>query len=601
VLLLILAGIWAVVAGLRAKGDLEAVRADLTAVRDNPPAREEIVRRLKTDEARATIAREQVHQLGPTVVAHLPFIGRSMVAERTIADAASAVLTSAQRAIDASTGLGSGGTGLDLKRLATLHDVLAAAATDTAGPLQRLATLKTGLTPGIVGTSVHQAQTQLGGLSRSFDHVAQLTDAVGDLLGSHGPRTIYIGLENNAELRGTGGLISTYAMAHSANGHLTIDKFTDSQGIAKIAEHAVTVPAPPDYVAAYGGYKANSTLWLNATMDPNVPASASVIASLAQQSLGVKPDAVLLLDVAGMAKIVSATGPLHLTDGSVLSGDQLIKDLLVTQYGDGSLDQNAQDARHLRLAEAAGSGFAALTSHESDVSVLKALATAATGRHLALWSSSPTVESELNAAGVSGSTAPGSLDLGMVTVNNLGDSPGYGNKLDYYASRKLDVKVVVGEKSADVTETLTMANHAPTGLGPYVEGPQHPGRMHLLVQLATEKTAHLEQFTHGGVPAGFSKPTLSDQTQVTFPVDLMPGESGSWTLEYSVPVSNGHYSLRLLPQPLASAATLNVQVSAASGQQLGTVTGAESGSWTTSHTLNVSLRHLNWWNRKLSL
>ncbi|MDX6208043.1 MAG: hypothetical protein QOE24_434, partial [Frankiales bacterium] len=31
-LLLILAGIWAVVAGLRAKGDLEAVRADLTAV-----------------------------------------------------------------------------------------------------------------------------------------------------------------------------------------------------------------------------------------------------------------------------------------------------------------------------------------------------------------------------------------------------------------------------------------------------------------------------------------------------------------------------------------------------------------------------------------
>jgi hypothetical protein len=601
VLLLILAGIWAVVAGLRAKGDLEAVRTDLTAVRDNPPARAEIVRRLKTDEARAKIARDQVHQLGPTVVAHLPFIGRSMVAERTIADAASAVLTSAQQAVDASDGLGSGGTGLDLKRLATRHDVLAAGAKDTAGPLQRLATLKTGLTPGIVGTSVHQAQTQLGGLSRSFDHVAQLTDAVGDLLGSHGPRTIYIGLENNAELRGTGGLISTYAMAHSANGHLTIDKFTDSQGIAKIAEHAVTVPAPPDYVAAYGGYKANSTLWLNATMDPNVPATASVIAALAQQSLGVKPDAVLLLDVAGMAKIVSATGPLHLADGSVLSGDGLIKDLLVTQYGDGSLDQKAQDARHVRLAEAAGSGFAALTSHESDVSVLKALATAATGRHLALWSSSPTVEAELDAAGVSGSTAPQGHDLGLVTINNLGDSPGFGNKLDYYATRRLDVKVVVGEQSADVTETLTLANHAPAGLGPYVEGPQHPGRMHLLVQLATEKASHLEQFTHGGVPAGFSTPKLTDTTQVTFPVDLMPGESGSWTLEYSVPVSKGHYSLRLLPQPLASAATLNVHVSAASGQHLGTVTGAESGAWTTSHTLTATLKHPSWWNRKLSL
>ncbi|MDX6229547.1 MAG: hypothetical protein QOI76_2937, partial [Frankiales bacterium] len=141
---------------------------------------------------------------------------------------------------------------------------------------------------------------------------------------------------------------------------------------------------------------------------------------------------------------------------------------------------------------------------------------------------------------------------------------------------------------------------APGGLGPYVEGPQHPGRMHLLVQLATDKAAHLEQFTHAGVPAGFSTPKLTASTQVTFPVDLMPGESGSWQLEYSVPVSNGHYSLRLLPQPLASAATLNVHVSAASGQRLRTVTGAESGAWTTSHTLTATLKHPSWWNRKIS-
>lgn len=600
VLLVVLAGIWAVIAGLRAKSGLESVRADLTAVRDHPPARQELVRRLKTDAANAKIAHDQVHQLGPTVVSWLPIVGRSMVAERTIADAATAVLSSATVAVDATDGLGGGGTGLDLGKLQHLHDVLATGAKNTAGPLHRLAGLDTGLTPGVVGKSVRQAQSQLDGLSRGFDHAAQLTDAVGDLLGSNGDRTIYIGLENNAELRGTGGLISTFTLAHAKNGHLTIDKFRDSQGIAKIAAHAVTVPAPPDYTAAYGGYLANSTLWLNATMDPDVPATASVISTLAEQSLGVKPDAVLLLDVAGMAKIVSATGPLHLSDGSVLSGDALIKELLVTEYGDGSYDQKTQDARHAKLAEAAGAGFAALTSHESDVSVLKSLATAASGRHLALWSSTPAIESELDAAGVSGSTNPQGRDLALVTVNNLGDSPGFGNKLDYYATRAVDLKVVVGDKSADVTETVTIGNRAPAGLGPYVQGSVHPGRMHLLVQLATAKSATLERFDQDGKPIGFSKLALTNSQLVTVPVELQRGETGTWQLQYSVPVTKGRYSLRLLPQPLASAATLTVEVSAAAGQHLGTVTGADSGSWTTSHNLNVTLKHPSWWDRKLS-
>jgi Protein of unknown function (DUF4012) len=600
VLLIVLAGVWALVAGLRAKSGLEAVRSDLTAVRDNPPARLELDRRLKTDAAKAKIARDQMHQLGPAIVSHVPFLGRSLVAERAVADAASAVLTSGQQAVDATDGLGGGGTGLDLVRLAKLHTVLVQGQANTAGPLQRLAALKTGLTPGVVSKSVREAQTQLGGVSRDFNQIAALTDAVGDLLGSHGPRTFYIGLENNAELRGTGGLISTFTLAHSLNGHLTIEPFRDSEGIAKKAENAVKVPAPADYEATYGAYLANTTLWLNATMDPDVPETAQVLAALSQQSLGTKPDAVLLLDVAGMAKIVSATGPLHLPDGTQLSGDQLIKALLVTAYGDGSLDPAAQTARHARLAAAAGSGFAALASHESDVSVLKALAAAASGRHLALWSSAPAVESELTLAGVSGSTDPQGHDLGLVTVNNLGDSPNYGNKLDYYATRSVDVKVAVGPKSAEVTETLTLANHAPAGLGPYVEGVVHPGRMHLLISLAAGKSATLERFTKGGLAAGVTVQHLSANQQVTFPVDLQPGESGSWQLDYSVPVTNGHYSLRLLPQPLASPANLTVEVTAAKGQRLGTVTGDADGPWTASHTLNASLRHTSWWHRKLS-
>ena len=600
VLLLVLAGVWAVVAGLRARSGLEAVRTDLERVRDNPPERQQLLRQLKVDAARAKSAHDQMHQLGPAVISHLPFLGRSITAERTIADAANAVLIAGVPAIDATDGLGGGGSGLNLDRLAALHQVLVKGAADTAGPLKALAALKTGLTPGVVGSSVRQAQTQLGGVSNDLAHAAALTDAVGYLLGSHGPKSFYIGLENNAELRGTGGLVSTFAIAHAANGHLTIDKFRDSQGIAKVAPNIVPVAAPPEYTAAYGPYLANTTLWLNATMDAHVPSSATVIANLAQKSLGTRPDAVLLLDVAGMAKIVSATGPLHLSDGSTLTGDQLIRALLVTYYGDGSLDQSVQDARHARLADAASRGFAALASHESDVSVLKALATAASGRHLALWAADPATESELDLAGVSGSTDPHGRDLGMVTVNNLGDSPSYGNKLDYYAKRSVDVHVVVGEHSADVTETLTIANNASSGLGPYVEGPQHPGRMHLLISLSASQQAKFEQLNENGSAINFTTQQMIGSQQVSFASDIARGATSTWTFEYSVPVTKGHYALRLLPQPLAKAASLTVEVAAARGSTLGRVTGGTSGDWTTSHTLTVDLSHLSWWNRKMS-
>ena len=304
-----MAFVWSAVAGLRAKTALEHVRTDLNKVKANPPEREELLRRLRLDSAKAAVARDQMHQLGPAVVSHLPFIGRSIVAEQTIADAASAVLSSGSAAAAATDGLSTGGTGVNLAELAALHTILVDGAAKTSGPLSRLAKLNTGLTPSPVRKAVHQAQSELGGISTSFAHVGALTDAVGDLLGANGPRTIYIGLENNAELRGTGGLISTFTLAHAANGHLTIQPFRDSQGVAKRAENAVRVPAPPDYVAHYGGYLANTTLWLNATMDPDIPASASVISSLSRVSFGTKADAVLLLDVAGMSKIVSAHRP----------------------------------------------------------------------------------------------------------------------------------------------------------------------------------------------------------------------------------------------------------------------------------------------------
>ena len=545
-------------------------------MRDNPPPRLELLHQLKVDAGKASAARDQMHQLGPAVISHLPFLGRTVTAERTIADAADAVLAAGVPAIEATDGLGGRGSGLDLDRLAALRRVLLQGAADTSKPLKALASLKTGLTPGIVGSSVLKAQTQLGGVSNDLSHAAALTDAVGYLLGSHGPKTLYIGLENNAELRGTGGLVSTFALAHAANGRLTIDKFRDSQGIAKVAPNIAAgrrlpLPTPPPTAPTSPTPRCGSTRPWTRTSRRRPP----VIANLAEHSLGTKPDAVLLLDVAGMAKIVSATGPLHLADGSTLTGDQLIRALLVTYYGDGSLDQSAAERPARQAGRRRQQRVSQRSSRTSPTSACSRRSppqpAAATSR---CGPPTPATESELDVAGVSGSTDPHGRDLGLVTVNNLGDSPSYGNKLDYYAKRSFDVHVVLGEHSADVTETLTIANNAPSGLGPYVEGPQHPGRMHLLVSLSASQQAKLEQLNENGKPIGFTTQQMIGSQQVAFADRHRSGAATStWVFEYSVPVTKGHYALRLLPQPLAKAAALTVEVEAAKGSALGRVNG----------------------------
>jgi hypothetical protein len=125
--------------------------------------------------------------------------------------------------------------------------------------------------------------------------------------------------------------------------------------------------------------------------------------------------------------------------------------------------------------------------------------------------------------------------------------------------------------------------------------------MHLLVSLAAAKAARLDSVTQGGKDLGVSVQHLSTRTQVTFPADLQPGQQATWQLVYEVPVQHGRYTMRLLPQPLASPATLSVEVSAAAGEHLGTRHVPAAGPWTSTHTLVADLKQLSWWNRKLRL
>lgn len=565
---------WAGGNALRAQTHLQAVRADVAALRETPPdGLAPLLERLRADRDRATAARRLLDQPGPRVVAAVPLLGQSLAAERAVARAGEAVLSAAVDAGGAVDGVLADG-GVDLAALEELSRRLADGAESTRPALADLAEAETALTPGAVQDAVAEARAALLGVDDTLATAAVATEALGGLLGADGPRTVLVALENNAELRGRAGLVSVFATGTTRDGRLELDRFQQVHDVADPRGAIVRVPAPAEVAAHYGPHLADTTLWKQATMAADGPASAATLAAVAGQSLGRAPDVVVLVDVPAMASVVAATEPVALPDGRTVTGEELVDLLLVDAYEGAGDSQEAQDDRRRRLTGVAAevaprlAGGAGADGPSPDL--LRALVDAARGRHLAVWSARPDEQAALERTGLAGAVDPRGDDIAMVTANNL-----KGDKLDFYVERHLAVEVTVGPESADVVQRLHLRNSAPEGLPWYVEGHEEPGRSVSLLDLAASPDASDLAFTADGQPARATLRRESGSTRVVTTVALDRGEDVDLELRYRVPVRDGEYALRLVPQPLARPATVDVTVRAAEGSELGSVTGAE--------------------------
>ncbi|MBV9097593.1 MAG: DUF4012 domain-containing protein [Frankiaceae bacterium] len=600
---------WTVIAALKAASDLRAVRADVHRLTSGPtPDRTTLERALARDLHKAESARSLTSGVGPTIFGWVPILGRNITAERAVADASVQALRAGLTLSRVTKGLSTGHGGVDLERVRAAADALDATAVSLRPALRELRQQPVGWTLPPVGTGVRQARNQLLALGPEVTRAAAGLHALVGVLGGSGKRTITVVLMNNAELRGAGGLPSAYATGTVDNGALSLTPFQDVNTVAQPPATAVRVPAPPSYHEAYGPFLADTTLWKNTTMAADDPQTAQVLAAVSAVSLKVHPDVVVLCDVPAAAEVISATGPVEI-NGEPVTGDELTRRLMVDAYGNGSLSQDKQIARRKALDAAATEAFKRIKQDASATpALLKALVRAVDGRHLAVWSARPDEERGLVTAGIAGTTQAGGTDIAMAVANNLGDSPSTGNKLDYYVHRSMSVDVRLHATVAYVTQTLTLRNAAPAGLGPYVAGVKHPGDLSELVSMQVAASATLTSFTRDGVDAAVERTSADGGLRLTTELSLARGSSTTYRVTYSVPVRHGRYQLALLPQPLAAAATLHLHIRAIDAD-LGVVTGYSqpvggvidhTGPWDSAAYLTVPVHAYTgpkaWWH-----
>lgn len=266
----------------------------------------------------------------------------------------------------------------------------------------------------------------------------QLGPLLPKLIGMNGPATYLILVQNNDELRATGGFISAFGLVTLENARITELDFVDSYALFR--KDLSYPPAPPPMQR----YMAIPLLTVrDANWSPDLPTSAQLVQTLYRRETGRQVDGIVTLDLRAVELLIGALEPLQIEGtGEQVTGPTVIQQIKQLYSVPASLDANIETAglgswwrvRKEFIPALARSARARLESGNIDLFKLLAAIQTATGeRALQLWLDDPAAQAQIAELGWDGGLHPASdADYLALVDTNMGY-----NKVDAVIQRSL--------------------------------------------------------------------------------------------------------------------------------------------------------------------
>ncbi len=470
--LLLLGVAWILVTGYLARQQVDKLEARLTKVQT-------LVATGHIDDARRVAAgvptsarRAQLLTSGPAwwVGAHVPYAGRPLQVVRGMMSAGSRVGTDGvPELMDVAASLDparlrTSGASVDPAPLVRAAPQLAHAAATLDAATRQIDGLPRHTWLGVVNHPRATLSAELHSVSGYVTAASRTAQIVPSLLGAHGPRRYFLGLQNEAELRGTGGLPGAFAIVEADHGRLRFTHFESDAALLPAATGkyiATGLDFGPGYTSAYGTSRPTSFI-VNSNLSPNFPYAAQIWASMWQKVSGEHIDGAIAVDPTTLGYLLSVTGPVALPDGTALTAADVVTLTERDEYSMFSDDM----ARKAYLVSILRSASRQLTSGAgSPTALVQTLSLASTEQRLLVWSADPKVESVLAQTNYGGVIPQTKRPLAGAVLNNTA-----AGKLDFYLTRTLDYHRSGCDARRDVLVTIALTNHAPAaGLPPYVD------------------------------------------------------------------------------------------------------------------------------------
>jgi hypothetical protein len=431
-------------------------------------------------EFRAARADLGVPWLGPLRV--LPGARENLAATRQLAALGARLMEAGRRTTEAAKldGIRPRGGAVDLVAVGAIRHTLAQSLDElertrrdvTAIPRRRLV-------PPVRSQLTRFVDRIDGAVPRAREAV-DTVDAVTGFLGGSGRRRYFLALQNPAELRAAGGIISSYGVLAADGGRLSLESVGRVEDLSRRpGEKARTLSGPAGYLARYGRFGPEQA-WQNITMSPDFPSVASVIEELYPQTGGGQLDGVISVDPAALAIVLSVTGavtPAGWPEPITAANAEAV--LLHEQYLRYPTDHVARVAF---LGSAVRATFDRLLTANLPPprQLIDRFAPAARARHIQLQSTNDLEQRTFERLRIAGSFDPlPDADALAVVMQDAS-----GSKIDWFARRSTTYRAVVDPRTGSVRSTLEVAiqNTAPaSGLPAYVIDPSpgaatHPGR-----------------------------------------------------------------------------------------------------------------------------
>lgn len=532
---LLLAIGWVTVRGIGAVDALQTVRERAGDLKTAIAARDVD----EADRVAASIARHaaSAHDLTSdpvwTAFGYVPWLGPNFRAVSEVASITDDVAADAlSPVLDAATGLdlarlGFSGGAVDLAPFAAIEPSLADAAGVLSDAAERALRIDADATLPPLADAVREmrgAVTEAAGVVGGLHGAALLLPS---MLGGEGPRNYVVAMQNNAELRSSGGIIGSIALLHAENGRISLVQQASTRDFPPLD---APLPLSESTVALFedgpGRYLQNLT------SIPDFAEAAPAIAARWQGVFGGTVDGVVTVDAVVAAHLLDASGDVSFGPFTVSS--ESVVDVLLSQIYAVVPDPAAQDEV---FAQAASALLGTALSTADPQALLAALAAAADEHRIRIWSAHEDEQSVLAASSLSG-TLPTDGD-GEATVGVLLNDT-TGGKMDYYARAKVGVATGVCEGIPTTQVRVTWSNDAPqdaaASLPTYVTGGGQygvdPGSVRTLIAVYGPEGSVFAGSRRDGAEEPVQTALLGTRPVVQHEVVLVPGESTTVVAEF---------------------------------------------------------------------
>jgi hypothetical protein len=308
----------------------------------------------------------------------------------------------------------------------------------------------------------------LGKVERGFELLP-------NILGANGARSYLFGMQNSAELRGTGGALLQYALLTFDEGRASFER-PDTVYEVDRDRRQMSIPLPDD--AWYVRGIPDAQRFGNANWSPDWPLSARVTVDYARASSDNFPDVdgFIALDPTVLEKLVPGIGAYRTKWNNRISANSAVNFLLYKAYG---VYPKAY-VRRVALRQVVDGFFERILNPAHPTFLVEGLGKSLASKHIQIWLSDREEQRFVDQMKWSGKLARArDTDYIDVVQQNVG-----GNKLDYHAAQITTMDIAFQGSDSLVSTRVAVENNV---FGPQTQwamgnsGPLHRPMINLYV------------------------------------------------------------------------------------------------------------------------